>query len=145
MTRQKLKCSCGHNKTDTWHSWPWHVDSIHGARISGGQRAWVSGDPAGLSQRRSGGHWVSGGPAGIESEAARRALSQRWAGGHWVSGDPVAWSPANGAPGGAATRELGNPPAGLGEPQPADRTELATRGLAALAAVPPNSHSSSAG
>ncbi len=92
----KLKCSCGHNKTDTRHSWPWHVDLIHGARDSGGQRAWVSanpvglsqrqsgglesaairrawvsGDPAGLSQRRSGGHWVRGGPAGIESEAIR--------------------------------------------------------------------------
>ncbi len=50
--------------------------------------------------------WVSGNPAGIKSEASRRALSQRRAGGHWVSGDPVAWSPANGAPGGAATREL---------------------------------------
>ncbi len=134
-----LKCSCGHNKTDTRHSWPWRVDSIHGARDSGGQRAWVSANPVGLSQRQSGGHesaairrlesvairralsqrqsgglWVRGGPAGIESEAGRRALSQRRAGGHWVSGDPVAWSPANGAPGGAATRELGNQPAGLG-------------------------------
>ncbi len=57
------------------HSWPWHVDLIHGARDSGGRRAWVSTDPAGLSQRRSGGHWVRGGPA---------------------------WSPANGGPGGAA-------------------------------------------
>ncbi len=46
--------------------------------------------------------WVSGVPAG---------LSQRRAGRHWVSGDPVAWSPANGAPGGAATRE---PAGGLG-------------------------------
>ncbi len=55
--------------------------------------------------------WVSGDPAGIESEAGRRALSQRRAGGHWVSCDPVAWSPANGAPGGAATRE---PAGGLG-------------------------------
>ncbi len=53
--------------------------------------------------------WVSGDPAGIESAAIRRALSQRRAGGHWVRGGPVAWSPANGAPGGAATRELGNP------------------------------------
>ncbi len=100
--------------------------------------AWVSGNPAGMSQRRSG---------GLESAAIRRALSQRRAGGHWVSGDPVAWSPANGAPGGAATRELGNPPAGLGEPPPAadisrDRRAwgLAARGLAALAAIPPNSH-----
>ncbi len=102
------------------------------------RRAWVSGDPAGLSQRRSG---------GLESEAGRRALSQRRAGGHWVRGGPVAWSPANGAPGGAATRELGNPPAGLGEPPSAadishDRRAwgLATRGLAALAVIPPNSH-----
>ncbi len=95
-TRQgSLKCSCGHNKTDTRHSWPWRVDSIHGARVSGGQRAWVSGDPAGLSQRRSGGHWVSGDPAGIESAAGRRALSQRRAGGvisrewrAWGSGNP---------------------------------------------------------
>ncbi len=51
------------------------------------------------------------------------------------------------APGGAATRELGNPPAGLGEPPPAadisrDRRAwgLAASGLAALAAIPPNSH-----
>ncbi len=89
-TRQGyLKCSCGHNKTDTRHSWPWHVDLIHGARDSGGRRAWVSANPAGLSQRRSGGlesaairrAWVSGDPAGIESEAIRRALSQRRAGG----------------------------------------------------------------
>ncbi len=124
-------------------------------RVSGGQRAWVSADPAGLSQRRSGGlesaaiwrAWVSGDPAGIESAAIRRALSQRRAGGHWVRGGPVAWSPANGAPGGAATRELGNPPAGLGEPPPAadisrDRRAwgLAASGLAALAAIPPNSH-----
>ncbi len=73
-TRQdkvSLKCSCGHNKTDTRHSWPWHVDLIHGARDSGGQRAWVSANPAGMSQRRSGGHWVRGRPAGIESEAGR--------------------------------------------------------------------------
>ncbi len=95
-TRQdkvSLKCSCGHNKTDTRHSWPWHVDSIHGARDSGGQRAWISVNPVGLSQRRSGGHesaairraWVSGDPAGIESEAGRRALSQR----AWNSGDPA--------------------------------------------------------
>ncbi len=100
-----LKCSCGHNKTDTRHSWPWHVDYIHAARDSGGQRAWDSANPVGLSQRRYGGH---------ESAAIRRALSQRRAGGHWVRGVPVAWSPANGAPGGAATRELGNEPAGLG-------------------------------
>ncbi len=67
---------------------PWRVDWIHGARDSGGQRAWVSADPVGLSQRRSGGmsqrrsggHWVRGG---------RRALSQRRAGGHWVRGGPA--------------------------------------------------------
>ncbi len=119
----------------TRHSWPWRVDWIHGARDCGGQRAWVSGDPAGLSQRRSGGH---------ESAAIRRALSQRRSGGHWVRGGPVAWSPANGAPGGAATRELGNPPAGLGEPPLAADISRDRRawGLAAsgLAAIPPNSH-----
>ncbi len=111
--------------------------TLHGARDSGGQRAWVSANPVGLSQRRSGGH---------ESAAIRRALSQRRAGGHWIRGGPVAWSPANGAPGGAATREQGNPPAGLGEPPPAadishDRRAwgLAASGLAALAAIPPNS------
>ncbi len=101
--------------------WTWSTGL--GSAAAGGhesapiRRAWVSGDPAGLSQRRSGGlesaairrAWVSGGPA---------ALSQRRAGRHWVRGGPVAWSPANGAPGGAATRELGNPPAGLGEPPP---------------------------
>ncbi len=48
------------------------------------RRAWVSGDAAGLSQRRSG---------GLESAAIRRA---------WVSGGPAAWSPANGGPGWAA-------------------------------------------
>ncbi len=105
LDKVSLKCSCGHNKTDTRHSWPWHVDSIHGARDRGGQRAWISANPVGLSQRKSGRH---------ESAAIGRALSQRRAGGHWVRGVPVAWSPANGAPGGAATRELGNQPAGLG-------------------------------
>ncbi len=35
--------------------WPWCVDWIHGARVSGSRQAWVSGDPAGLSQRRAGG------------------------------------------------------------------------------------------
>ncbi len=32
------------------------------------RRAWVCGDPAGMSQRQDGRHWVRGGPAGIESE-----------------------------------------------------------------------------
>ncbi len=73
----------------TWHGTPGRdVDWIHGARVSSDRWAWVSGDPAGLSKRRAGGHWVSGGP--------------------------VAWSPANGRPGGAATRELENQPVGLG-------------------------------
>ncbi len=101
--------------------------TLHGVRVSGGQQ--ISANPVGLSQRRSGGH---------ESAAIRRA---------WVSGDPVAWSPANGAPGGAATRELGNQPAGLGEPPPAadiyrigGHEGIAAIGLAALAAIPPNSH-----
>ncbi len=96
--------------------------------------AWVSGDPAGMSQQRSG---------GFESAAIRRALSHRRASGHWIRGGPVAWSPANGAPGGAATREQGNPPAGLGEPPPAADISRDRRawGLAAsgLAAIPPNS------
>ncbi len=74
--------------------------------------AWVSDDPAGLSQRRSGGHWVRGGP--------------------------VAWYPANGAPGGAATRELGNLPADISRDRRA--WGLVASGLAALAAIPPNSH-----
>ncbi len=83
----------------TWHGTPGSdVHWIHGARVSGDRRAWVSGDPAGLSQRRFGGHWVRGGPAGIESEAGRQALSQRRAGGL----------------GGAAPREPENQPAGLG-------------------------------
>ncbi len=97
--------------------------------------AWVSGDPAGLSQRRSGGlesaairrAWVRGGPAGIESEAGRRALSQRRSGG-------VISRERRGAPGGAATRE----------PPPAADISRDRRawGLAAsrLAAIPPNSH-----
>ncbi len=105
----KLKCSCGHNKT-TRHSWPWHVDLIHGARDCGSRWAWVSGDPAS-------GHWVSGGPAGIESEAGIETeampagIGQRRSGGHWSAairwrnlprtarlGEPrtAAWSPANG-------------------------------------------------
>ncbi len=138
-----LKCSCGHNKT-TRHSWPWHVDLIHRARDCGSRWAWVSGDPAGLSQRRAGGHWVRGGlwdrgdASGHWSAPIRRA---------WVSGDLVAWSPANGTPGGAATRELGNQPAGLGEPPPAADIScnrrawgFAASGLAALAVIPPNSH-----
>ncbi len=89
-----LKCSCGHNKTDTRHSWPWHVDLIRGARDSGGRRAWVSANPGGLSQRRSG---------GLESAAIRQALSQRRAGGvisherrAWGSGNPGTRQPAGG-------------------------------------------------
>ncbi len=144
------------------------MDLIHGARNSGGQRAWVSANPVGLSQRRSGRlesaaiwrAWVSGDPAGmsqrrsggLESAVIRRAwvsgdpagLSQRWSGGHEsaairrarVRGGPVAWSPANGAPGGAAARELGNPPGGY-LPRSAG---IAASGLAALVAIPPNSH-----
>ncbi len=48
--------------------------------------AWVSGNPAGMSQRRSGGLWVSGDPAGIESEAGR------WRA--WGSGNPGTRQPA---------------------------------------------------
>ncbi len=51
------------------------------------RRAWVSGDPAGLSRR---------------------------AGGHWVSGDPVAWSPANGVPGVSGNPGTRQPAGGLG-------------------------------
>ncbi len=64
----KLKCSCGHNKTDTQHSWPWHVDLIHGARDSGGMSQRQSGGLESAAIRRA---WVSGDPAGIESEAGR--------------------------------------------------------------------------
>ncbi len=89
--------------------------------------------------------WVSGNPAGFETEAGRRALSQRRAGGHWVRGDPVAWSPANGAPGGAVTRELGKDAGGLGRATAGDgylprSAGMRASGLAALAAIPPNSH-----
>ncbi len=84
------------------------------------RRAWVSGDPAGLSQRRSG---------GLESAVIRRALSQRRAGGHWVRGGPVAWwgsgnpgtrQPAGGL--GRATAGGGYLPrsAGMRASQPAD-------------------------
>ncbi len=52
VDKTRLKCSCGHNKTQTRLSWPWRVDWIHGARVSGGRWAWVSGDPAGLSRWR---------------------------------------------------------------------------------------------
>ncbi len=61
--------------------------------------------------------WVSGDPAGIESEAGRRALSQRRAGGHWVRGGPVA--------------DISRDRRAWG---------LAASGLAALTAIPPNSH-----
>ncbi len=90
------------------------VDRIHGARDSGGRRALVSGDPAGLSQRRSGGHWVRGGPIGIESEAGRRALSQRRAGGvisrerrAWGSGNPGTRQPGGYLPRSAGMRARG--------------------------------------
>ncbi len=94
-TRQGiLKYSCGHNKTDTRHSWPWHVDSIHGARDSGGQRAWINADPVGLSQRQSG---------GLKSAVIRRALRQRRSGGvisrerrPWGSGNPGTRQAASG-------------------------------------------------
>ncbi len=82
-----------------------------------------------LSQRRAGGH---------KSAAIRRALSQRRSGGV-ISRERRAW--------GSGTRELGNPPAGLGEPPPAadisrDRRAwgLAASGLTPLVAIPPNSH-----
>ncbi len=137
-----LKCSCGHNKTQTRLSWPWRVDWIHGARVSGDRRAWVSDDPAGFSQRRSGGlesaairrARVSGGLAGIESEG--RALSQRWAGGHWVRGGPAGieseagqWPLSQRQAGGVISRERrawgsGNP----GTREPAGGLGIATAG-----------------
>ncbi len=70
----------------TWHGTPGRdVDWIHGTRVSGDpagliqrrsggldsaaiRRAWVSGDPAGLSQRRAGRHWVRGDPAGLSQQ-----------------------------------------------------------------------------
>ncbi len=77
-----------------------------------------------MSQRRSGGHWVRGGPAGIESAAIRWRDLPRTA--H------------------LGERQLGNPPAGLGEPPPAADISRDRRawGLAAsgLAAILPNSH-----
>ncbi len=108
----------------TWHGTPGRdVDWIHGTRVCGGRRAWVSGDPAGLSQR-----WSSG----LESVAARRRDLPRTAG----LGEPqtVAWSPANGGPGWAAdggviSREWwdwgsGNP----GTREPAGGLGIATAG-----------------
>ncbi len=103
---------------------------------------WVSGNPAGmsqrqsgghesaairraLSQRRAGGHWVRGGPAGIESEAGRRALSQQRSGGvisrerrTWGSGNPGTRQPASG---------LGIAPAG-GPNRARDQRTRGTRG-----------------
>ncbi len=73
-------------------------------------RAWVSGDPAGMSQRRSGGHWVRGGPAGIESAAIR-----------WRD-----------LPRTARLRRI--------TPAIGGHEGIAAIGLAALAAIPPNSH-----
>ncbi len=61
----------------SWLSPPTTASGHESAAI---RRAWVSGNPAGLSQRQSG---------GLESEAGRRALSQRQAGGHWVRGRPA--------------------------------------------------------
>ncbi len=100
------------------------------------RRAWVSGDPAGLSQRRSGGLWVSGDPAGIESEMGRRALSQRRSGGvisrerrAWGSGNPGtsrwAWESHR-------RRRISHAIGG--------HEGIAAIGLAGLAVIPPNSH-----
>ncbi len=61
----------------TWHGTPGcDVDWIHGARVSGDRRAWVSGDPASIESE-----------AGIESAAGRRA---------WGSGTPGTREPAGG-------------------------------------------------
>ncbi len=98
--------------------------TLHGARDSGGQRAWVSANPVGLSQRQSGGH---------ESAAIRRALSQRRSGGHWVRGGPVARLGER-QPGNKATRLAG----GGYLPRSAGMRARGqwTRGIAA---IPPNS------
>ncbi len=71
--QDKLKCSCGHNKTYTRHSWPEHVDWIHGA--------WVSGWPAGLSHRRPAA-WspANGGPGwAADGGVISRERRARWA------------------------------------------------------------------
>ncbi len=90
--------------------------TLHGARVSGGQWAWVSANPVGLSQRRSGGH---------ESEAGRRALSQQRSGGviscerhAWGRGNPGTRQPAGG---------LGIAPAG-GPNRARDQRTRGTRG-----------------
>ncbi len=139
-----LKCSCGH-KTQTRLSWPWRVDWIHRARVSGGRWAWVSGDPAGLSQRRSGGlesaairrAWVSGDPAGLsqrrfgglESAATRRAWVRDGPAGiisrerrAWGSGNPGTREPAGGL--GIATASDGYLPRSAGMRARGQRTCL---------------------
>ncbi len=118
--------SGGHGGAGRWtRSTGLGIAAVGGHESAPIRRAWVSSDLAGIESE-----------VGLESEAGRRALSQRRAGG--------VISRERRAPGGAATRELGNPLAGLGEPPPAadishDRRAwgLAARGLAA---IPPNSH-----
>ncbi len=112
----------------TRHSWPWRVDWIHGARVSGGRRAWVSGDPAGLSQRRAGGvisrerraRWAADG--GIISRE-RRA--------RWAADGGVIW--------GSRGRRVGFPrgwrrdlpwTAGLGSSNPGSREPAGGLGIA---------------
>ncbi len=91
------------------------------------RRAWVSGDPAGLSQRRSGGHWVRGGPAGLSQRRSGGVISRKWRA--WGSGNPGtsrrAWE--------SHCRRQISPAIGRHE-------GIAAIGLAALVAIPPNSH-----
>ncbi len=100
----------------------------------------------GLGIAAAGGHesapirwaWVSGDPAGIESEAGRQALSQRRSGGvisrerrAWGSGNPGTRQPAGGLGRATAAADISRDRRAWG---------LAASRLAALAAIPPNSH-----
>ncbi len=115
--------------------------------------AWVSGNPAGMSQRRSGGHesaairralsqrrsgglWVSSDPAGMESAAGRRALSQRRAGGV-ISREWRAWGSGNP---GTSRRAWESHRWRQISPAIGGHEGIAAIGLTALAAIPPNSH-----
>ncbi len=75
----------------TRHSWPWRVDWIHEARVSGDWRAWVSGGPAGWVEPRtvasSPANGRLGEPQTVASSPANGGLSEP---------RTAAWSPANG-------------------------------------------------
>ncbi len=97
------------------------------------RRAWVSGDPAGLSQRRSGGHESA---AGIESEAGRRALSQRRSGGV-ISREWRAWGSGNP---GTSRRAWESHRRRQISPAIGGHEGIAAIGFATLVTIPPNSH-----